>query len=378
LVGDADEWLRVRDYLQRHRHELSASAATRYPAAHWAEGTALLTTPSWLPAAPLPLGAVALDWADSDGTARDRDAAAWDAAVSAVLPRRADGSRYRRFSAAVADLAPPAIWQNRRTYRLTGADLAGPRPALAFEPGTFFQGVDIGGALGHEHAAAVMGLLPREDLRALVGTPWELARRPATVAISTLTLRAGGAAATFPLHWREPARVSHAGGLYQVVPAGIFQGVDDGPASQAHDFDLWRCMTREFAEELLGASEDYGPAGTLVDYGAWPFARRLDQARADGSLRPWVLGLGIDPLTLATDLLTAVVIDAPVFDELFGAMVDRNAEGKILPGQPFTAELIERLTTREPVQAAGAALLRLAWRHRDVLLGPGGLPADPG
>ncbi len=82
-----------------------------------------------------------------------------------------------------------------------------------------------------------------------------------------------------------------------------------------------------------------------------------------------MLGLGIDPLTLATDLLTAVVIDAPVFDELFGAMVDRNAEGRVLPGQPFTAELIDRLTTREPVQAAGAALLRLAWRHRDVLLG---------
>ena len=58
-------------------------------------------------------------------------------------------------------------------------------------------------------------------------------------------------------------------------------------------------------------------------------------------------------------------------------MVDRNAEGKILPGQPFTAELIDRLTTREPVQAAGAALLRLAWRHRDVLLGPGGRQADP-
>ena len=82
-----------------------------------------------------------------------------------------------------------------------------------------------------------------------------------------------------------------------------------------------------------------------------------------------MLGLGIDPLTLATDLLTAVVIDAPVFDELFGAMVDRNAEGRVLPGQPFTAEFIDRLTTREPVQPAGAALLRLAWQHRDVLLG---------
>jgi hypothetical protein len=376
-VSDIDEWLRVRDYFQRHRHELSASAAARYPAAHWAEGIPLLTTPSWLPAAPLPLASVRLDWTGPGQPGPGRGgpgAAAWAAALAALLPRRADGSRYRRYSEAIADLAPPAIWEDRRTYRLAGADLAGPRPSLAFAPGTFFQGVDVGGALGHEHAAAVMGALPREDLRALVGAPWELARRPATVAVATLTLRAAGDGATFPLHWREPGRVGHAGGMYQVVPAGIFQGVDDGPASQAHDFDLWRCMTREFAEELLGASEDYGPAGTLVDYGAWPFARRLDAARADGSLRAWVLGLGIDPLTLATDLLTAVVIDAPVFDELFGAMVDRNAEGRVLRDQPFTAGVVDRLTTREPTQAAGAALLRLAWRHRGVLLGPAAVP----
>ena len=277
-MSDTDEWLRSATTCSGTGTSCPPARrpATRRPAARRAPRCS--PPRPGCPAFPLPLGAVTLDWADSDGTARDRDAAAWDGALAAVLPRRADGTRYQRFSAAVADLAPPAIWENRRTYRLTGADLAGPRPALAFEPGTFFQGVDIGGALGHEHAAAVMGVLPREDLRALVGVPWELDRRPATVAISTLTLRADGPAATFPLHWREPGRVDHAGGLYQVVPAGIFQGVDDGPASQAHDFDLWRCMTREFAEELLGTSEDYGPAGTLVDYGAWPFARRLDQA----------------------------------------------------------------------------------------------------
>jgi hypothetical protein len=370
-VTDTGEWRRVRAYLQEHRHELSASAAARYPAAQRAEGTTLLTTPSWLPATPLPLDAVQLSWRTPGGATPD--AAAWDAALAAVVPRRADGSPYRRYSAAVADLAAPALFEDRRTYQLMSADLAGagparPRGTLAFGPGTFFQGYDIGAAVAHEHAAAVAGGLAREDLRALVGDPRELTRRRANLAISTLTLRADGAAATFPLHWRDPAKVGHAGGLYQVIPVGIFQAADDGPASQAQDFDLWRGMIREFAEELLGTPEDYGPAGTAVDYGAWPFARRLTGARAVGSVRPWVLGLGVDPLTLATDLLTAVVIDAPVFDELFGAMVSSNAEGRIRPGLPFTAETVSRLTTREPMQAAGAALLRLAWRHRARLL----------
>jgi hypothetical protein len=395
-VTDTAEWRRVRAYLQKHRYELSASAASRYPAADRAAGTALLTTPSWLPAAPLPLDAVQLSQltpvaagpgggtpggaapggAGPGGAGPGRagpDAAAWDAAVAAVLPGRADGSPYRRYSAAVADLAAPAIFEDRRTYRLAAAELAGAGPAgpegsLAFEPGTFFQGYDVGAAVAHEHGAAVLGVLDREDLRALVGDPRDLARRPANLAISTLTLRADGATATFPLHWRDSAKVGHAGGLYQVVPVGIFQAADDGPASQAQDFDLWRGMTREFAEELLGTPEDYGPAGTAVDYRAWPFARQLNAARDAGAVRPWVLGLGVDPLTLATDLLTAVVIDAPVFDELFGAMVSSNAEGRVRPGLAFTAETVGRLTTREPMQAAGAALLRLAWRHRAVLL----------
>ncbi len=82
-----------------------------------------------------------------------------------------------------------------------------------------------------------------------------------------------------------------------------------------------------------------------------------------------MLGLGVDPLSLATDLLTAVAFDAPVFDDLFGAVVDRNDEGRVLAGVPFTAEAVRRLAGREPMQAAGAALLRLAWRHRRVLLG---------
>ena len=424
-MTDPGEWRRVRAYLQEHRHELSASAAARYPAADRAEGTALLTAPSWLPAAPLPLDAVRLSQltpaggdplapapggavpggsvpggAVPGGAVPGRagpDHVAWDAALAAVLPRRADGSPYRRYSAAVADLAAPAIFEDRRTYRLASADLAGadladadladadlagadlagadltragaagPRGSLAFGPGTFFQGYDVGAAVAHEHAAAVAGVLAREDLRALAGEPCDLARRPANLAISTLTLRADRTAATFPLHWRDPAKVGHAGGLYQVVPVGIFQAADDGPASQAQDFDLWRGMVREFAEELLGTPEHYGPAGTAVDYRAWPFAQRLTAARDAGAVRPWVLGLGVDPLTLATDLLTAVVIDAPVFDELFGAMVTINAEGRVVPGLAFTSSTVSRLTTGEPMQAAGAALLRLAWRHRRLL-----------
>jgi hypothetical protein len=37
-------------------------------------------------------------------------------------------------------------------------------------------------------------------------------------------------------------------------------------------------------------------------------------------------------------------------------------------GVPLTQQTVERFATHEPMQPAGAALLRLAWRYRDVLL----------
>ncbi len=52
----------------------------------------------------------------------------------------------------------------------------------------------------------------------------------------------------------------------------------------------------------------------------------------------------------------------------FGTVAAINAEGSILPAVPFSAETVERYASHEPTQAAGAALLRLAWRHRPILL----------
>jgi hypothetical protein len=87
--------------------------------------------------------------------------------------------------------------------------------------------------------------------------------------------------------------------------------------------------------------------------------------------------VGFDPLTLAADQLTVLVLDAALFDEEFAGLVTDNAEGRILAdtgpaavaqGIPFTAENVERYTTTEPMQSAAAAVLRTAWEHRDVLL----------
>jgi hypothetical protein len=323
------EWLRVRHRLRADRYTLAVEAATRYPEVRKFAGTPLLTRPEWVPARPVPLADIALTLG-----------------ASPPLPAL-PATHYAR---AMAEHDRPAVFENRPTYRLLAASLAEPR--LAFGHGTYFDSIDTGEAAAHEYAAGGAAIL-----RDAVGDPTDLTRRPANLAISALTIRRA-AEPTFFLHWRDPARVGHAGGLYQVVPVGVFQASDPARAAEAAEFSLWHFMLREYAEELLGEPEREG-----VDYDRWPFAAEMTAALRTGRIRAHCLGLGVDPLTFATDLLLSVVIDAPVFDELFGAWVAENEEGAVTE-RPFTAAAVDGL----PMQAAGAALVRRALDLQDLLL----------
>ena len=316
------------------------------------------------------------------GGRRARTAARGGTTVASaqVRPLRPDGRRYASYTDAVAALDRPALFENRPCYRLLDARLAAPA-GLRIGETSYFEGIDLGHAVAHELAAAWqrsgdavrMTDLP---LRALAGDPCALARRAALVAVTTLTLRrdaAGGA--SFVLHWRDPAKVNHGGGLYQVLPVGLFQPVTAAAAAIRHDLSLWKSMAREFSEEFLGTPEDYHTSAGLLDYEGWPFYRRLTAARREGRLAVHCLGLGVDPLTFATDVLAVAVFDAPLFDAEFARLVALNAEGRVITGGgpagiPFTAETVARLTGgREPLQASGAAVLNLAWEHRAGLLG---------
>jgi hypothetical protein len=368
LTPSEHDWLTVRGYLAEHRYELAVDAAEDFPPDRRLAGTPLLAAPGWLPAAPVPLLDIALELAAGSPPAEVQ-------AATPLLPQRGDGTRYARYSDAMADLAAPRVFENRVTYRLAGAELSAAQPRLAFTGGRYFDGVDIGEAAAHEYAAALLGRpaagLAPGGLRGRFADPCDLRRRPANLAISVLTLRLDRSTgrASFLLHWRDPAKVGHAGDLYQVVPVGVFQPSGEAAWNWRNDFSLWRCMIREFAEELGGRSEDYASESAPVDYDSWPFARQLTDALDTGQVRVWCLGLGTDPLTYATDLLTVAVIDSDVFDALFSLHPRPNDEGEILAAREFAAHVIDAAVTGQPLQAAGAALLRLAWRHRETLGG---------
>ncbi len=363
-----EQWLRVSAYLRRNRHELAVQAAGEYTAGLRLAGTPLLAAPAWRPAAPVPLDRIRLEFRPDAPPAATPEVAAL---APYALPERTDGTRYQRYADVIAALAAPAVFENRPTYRLVQADIAGPaEPRLVFGRGRFFDGVDIGGPAGHEYAAWRLGLAAGPRFRAAIADPTNLAVRSSAPATSALTLRYDRAAgtATFPLHYRDPARVDHAGGMYSVLPVGIFQPSGEAPWNEANDFSLWRGLLREYAEELLGADEDYGSETAPIDYDRWPLAAAMTAGLRDGTVRAWCLGLGADPLTFALDLLVVVVLDAPLYDELFGDMVSANAEGRVIKSRPFDEPTVTELVARHPVQAAGAALLTLAIRHTRTLL----------
>jgi hypothetical protein len=356
----------VRNHLRAHRYDLAVLAARDYPESTTVEGTPLLSTPSWLTDAPIPLDDIKLQYTPE---APFSGITGTEPVVRRLLPTRANGTKYRTYSEAVAALAAPRIFDNRATYRLLHAELRS-TPHMVFGAGSYFDGIDVGDAAAHEFTAVHLGEITTCDLRTAIGDPCDPARRTGNVALSTLTLRwdRTTGAATFPLNRRDGANVGHAGGLYQVLPVGVFQPAGEELWNAENDFSLWRSILRELAEELHGRTEDYETHRGPIDYRTWPFADELTRALDAGEVHVFCLGMGVDPLTFATDILTAVTIDAPLFDELFGQVANTNSEGSILSAVPLTAETVELYASHEPTQAAGAALLRLAWRHRAILL----------
>ncbi|MQS11201.1 transcriptional regulator [Streptomyces kaniharaensis] len=377
-----EQWQRVRSHLNHQRFALTGRLLTESTPEHLISGTPVLARRHWIPEQPVPLECVRLYW-QPDTPAADLDGG--EPELDHIRPRRDDGTTHRRYADAVRDLAKPKLFENRSCYRLLAVEPSADGPALTFGRGQYFDVINICEAVAHEYAAAVLEgangpVRPASTpFRAAIGDPTDLVRRPVMAAISTLTIRHDRQTgdAEFVLHWRDPEKVASGGGLYQVMPVGMFQPSDDAPWNEDNDFDLWRSILRELSEELLGGSEDYGSDRAPIDYAAWPLNKTLTAAREDGSLRVFWLGLGMDPLTFVTDLLTVAVFDADLFDETFQRIVSTNDEGRLVGledatgrsvGIPFTADQVDRLTGTEPMQPAGAALLRLAWQHRKALL----------
>jgi hypothetical protein len=378
VLASQERWRRTRLGLNGTRDKLAELAGELYQPAVRVGGLPFLALRGWLPDVPVPLQAIRIGWtADLSPVALTGR----ESAASGVLPFEVPGRRFARYTAAMARIDRPALFENRPSYRLLDVDLA-TAPHMDFGPGAYFDKLDLGEALAHELALAASGAagLPGRDalpLRTLVGDPFDLARRSVLPAIETLTLRRDRRTgrATFLLLWRDPGKVATTGGVYGLIPSGEFQPSTGRVCDRRDDLSLWRGMVREFSEELLGEPERGRGSGELLAYDDWPFYRAMEHARAEGRVRPYCLGVGMDALTLTATVLTVTVIDDEVFDELFGAAVLVNAEGTVVGSAatgadalPFDDERVSRFLGEEPMASPAACTLHRAHLFRDSLL----------
>ncbi|MGH3752269.1 MAG: helix-turn-helix domain-containing protein [Pseudonocardiaceae bacterium] len=381
VTASQQAWRAVRSHLIRHRTHLAKQAVRLYDPAWRLPHTPALAPPSWLPSRPVPIEAVTLEWV----AAPPRPAiTGQDAELRPVLPLRAPGHAFRQYTSAMRYLSPPALFENRPSYRLLGVSWEpSGHGELRFGLATYFDKLDVSEALSHEFAAAMIGGAQptwRElPFRARLSQPFDLPSRMGSTSIATLTIRRDttGGSHTFFLPARDPQKVAVGGGQYGVIPAGEFQPSCIAPACPQDDLDLWRNIVREYSEELLGKPEHDGSSGQPLDYEYWPFYRAMQRAREAGHLRAHVLGVVLHALGLNPAIMTAVVIDDAVFDDLFRELVTVNAEGQVVTslsddqpvhGLPFTEATVRQFLDREPLGGTSAACLALAWRYRDSLL----------
>ncbi|QUQ64953.1 hypothetical protein [Kutzneria sp. CA-103260] len=313
MAVPVDQWLAVRRRLNQSRGPLTRSAALWYPTEWSVAGTPFLAL--WLPDRPVPVDDLRLVWSLSPRV----PAPALD-----FLPEG-----HSSYSAAIGGVDRPALFEDRPCYRL----LAVADGRLTFGPGRYFDKLDSAEALAHEYCAG------GSSLRSQINDPFDLLARSVIPDVQTLVISRDG---RFLVQWRDPMKVATNGGVHGLVPTGEFQ---PSGSDVLGDLNLRRLVAREYAEEIRGVPELVDPPASFYE----PF--RLMPLH--------VLGIGLDPLTLAASILTVAVVDS--LDDA----VDANAEGRVVrSGLPFDAATVGRFVRREAMTPAGAAALALAWRAR--------------
>jgi transcriptional regulator with XRE-family HTH domain len=382
--NDVDAWRKVRLTLNHRRLQLTMAAVSLYDGVPRIAGTPLLASPAWMPAEPMDIGALKLTWTEESVPCAITGGEAESEQSRPLMPH---GGRYPRYCHAIRDLDPPSLFENRVSYRLLDLTSDRGHQEQTYGYTTYFAMVDVCEVAAHEIAAAWLrhdGNAARIRLselpsRALIADPFDLSRRPVLPSTDTLTIRYDGRPghSSLLLHRRSSDNVALAGGMTHIIPAGVFQPSGITPGSISTDFDLWHNILRELSEELLGNPEHNG-SGEPINYDAEePFAS-LNAARRAGQVRVWYLGTGLDPLTLAGEILTVLVIDAEVFDQVFADVVAWNSEGDVVfsadgsVGVPWRRDTVYRLLATEPLAPAAHACIELAWEHQDMLLGQAG------
>lgn len=370
----AAEFRRVREHIRLQQPRLHSLALAAMDESWQVGDLPMITRPDWIFDVPMPLSSIDLTWCEADQFL-DRSTEALDFVRKKLLPRRPDGSKFPTYSDALAEISSMAHLYNGWVYRPIGIEVVDGACRLAFTEGHYFDHLNATEVLAYEAGVADMAgeqTIRNGAYRRFLRDPFDLARHASSLGVVTLTVRVGTSGCGFYMHQRDGQSVIAGSEVTHVIPAGEFAPADVGLESRQSDFNIWNTVVREFAEEFLDVEEAYGRGGRPIDYDADPPFDKIAAGYRDGTIRPHVVGIGLDCLTWKPELLLVCPIDAEVFDEIFGGMRTKGREGTILVGPhgngiPFNEQSIARYADSSSTRGAARACLRLAWQHRRVL-----------
>lgn len=376
----AEMFRSTRRDIHARRASHTAAAASLFSEDLRLEKTTHISHSSWRLANPVPLENVSVTYVDK----RKRPAISGGSTnATRLLPTAPGPSKAKTYSDVISGDSElrPDLWWDAASYDLLTFIPDGDVVHIDCSVAQYFEMFDVCEAVAHEYVSDRRNRdEPRSKalrLRSEIGDPFDIGRRPFVPAIPTLVLlQPDTGPPTFVLHARDGEAVASASGMRHVF-GGQFQPSSRHSTDPAAEADLWLSVARELAEELLGADGTDGHAGGPLLLTNEPLAS-LESLRRDGRLKVWLLGLGLDPLTLWPDLLTVTVISDDAFRIRFpklsignteGLFVGSSSSGGSVHGFEFLESVVDALASNHGTHPAAAACLRLAWRHRNAILG---------
>lgn len=332
----------------------------------------LLAAPGWIPLKPIPLERINVRLSNTviePSNPPKRLVKYW--------PRQSSGKSLLSYHEAVSTYDPPANWFNGVCYRLLGIYARHGAIGIDFGVTRYWQSFDTSESLAYE---AAWRLARNKHItgkyRRWLGDPFDFNGRSAVLCLNVFTVRRSKNGSTFYMHQRGADDVAVAMNMIHVVPGGEFTPSDDSPMAIRSDFDLWKSVLREYAEEFLGHEEARIDQGAPINYTRENPYAILDRARRKGCVTPYVLGISLDPLNWKPELHIACIFEAETFDDIFASMVRRNAEGVIRspsrlrsPGKPIDGWVFDATTVADflgdwRVTSGARTCLYLAWNSR--------------
>jgi len=318
----------------------------------------LLAKETWLPHKPIPLENVELKVEQDPGVKISLS--------SQKLPNYA-GGKYKKYSKAIDDLDKPDTFDDRNQYRLLRIN----NESLVFsrKMHSYFDKINYGEYLVYElvhHYRKWPWIQGHSNRDLLLKQLQEPADYVILCGVNTLTIIHDGKELRIIMHLRGQRKTASSMGTYHVIPAGEFQPSSKAAASVDEDFDLWKNIMREYAEEIGLMKEFDGNSAVPFNYDIEPIIS-LQTERDKNNIRPFYLGTGLDPITFQGEILTAVVFKEETFNKIFPNVLTENHEGMIITdksrwGRQFTQKEYESYRENNTI-AAGETILNIAWSN---------------